>query len=451
VKPLPAFAVHSWLAAVVPAAATRFRVSDPDLAYTLSDAGARVVDHDPEVEIAPLHALGADAPVAIVPIGGRTAPGAGRALRAGDRIASSLAARRRAADARRALKRRGYTEVAVVPWDRDQVIRVPGAPARRGLSAAERFPRGMLLVASRRARGPTALDQALAQAARASGRTLHPAWPVLRASGPVVVAPSAVLRVALGPGRHRLDAQKLALTALSSAPHPLIAERTPAPLGDGVVGLARWTLEQRLPGSPAPHDLDRALLDECTGFAVALHGLPGGEPAAPPAEQAETVAQVLPTDKGQALRALAQRCERELAELPHGFAHGDFCSSNLLVADGRLAGVVDWEHARRGRPPLLDVLHLRLLSATRAGVYEWGDAVRGQLLGARGRAGAVALLDPARRLGLSLSAAQTDALAAAYWLDRVSDQIGAYVERSRDPVWIERNVERVLDTLVARL
>jgi len=36
---------------------------------------------------------------------------------------------------------------------------------------------------------------------------------------------------------------------------------------------------------------------------------------------------------------------------------------------------------------------------------------------------------------------------AAYWLARASYQIGMYVERGRDQVWIERNVTLVLETL----
>src|SRR5919199_836165 len=46
----PAFAGHGWLPAVLPADATRFRVTDPDLAYTLREAGAELVAADPHGE-----------------------------------------------------------------------------------------------------------------------------------------------------------------------------------------------------------------------------------------------------------------------------------------------------------------------------------------------------------------------------------------------------------------
>jgi hypothetical protein len=450
VKPLPAFASHGWLAAVVPAAAMRFRVPDPDLAYTLTHAGARIVDDDPEVEIAPLRDLRAEAPFAIVPIGGRRASPMRRARQVSDRITASLGARGRAVDVRRELRRRGYTDVAVVPWDRDQVMRLPGIAAARSPSLPERFPRRMLVVASRRPAGPSALDHALAEAMRESGRPLVPTWPVPRASGPIMVLQSAVLRVAVGPGGHRLDAQQAALTMLADAPHSVIARRTPALLAEGRVGLARWTLEQRLPGRAAPHALDRSLLDECTEFAAALHGIAAGGDAPTAADQAETVVEVLPEEKARGLRALARRLDRDLAGLPRGFAHGDFCTSNLLVENGRLAGVIDWEGAGPARLPLLDLLHLRLLCATRAGVYEWGGAVTRQLLPAGNGPVASTVANALRDLGLSPSADEARALAAAYWLDRVSSQLGAYVERRRDRLWIERNVEQVVDSLLPR-
>jgi hypothetical protein len=452
VKPPLTFATHSWLPAVVPADATRFRVPDPDLAYTLAHAGARLVDDDPEVEIAPLELLEGRSPVAIVPIDARSAAPSGRARQASDRIAMSMAARVRAAAARRLLRRRGYPHVAGIPWDRDQVIRVPGLAAPHALSLAERFPRRILLVARRGPAAPTALDRALADAAREAGTRLDPSWPLPRAGGLVVLMDAGVLRAALGPGDNRILAQNAALAALAAAaPPPAIRKRAPVIVAEGRSGLARWSLEQRLPGRPAPHAVDRSLLDECVDFAIGLHELGDPGAAGTSSDQAETVGEFLSAEKAEGLRALARRLDRDLSGLPRGFGHGDFCTSNLLVAGGRLAGVVDWEAAGRARLPLLDLIHLELLAATRAGVYEWGGAVRGHLFpGARGGVAPVAV-DYFRGLGLSPSPRQVDALAAVYWLERVSDQLGSYFERRRDRVWIERNVEQVLDTLLTQL
>ncbi len=51
------------------------------------------------------------------------------------------------------------------------------------------------------------------------------------------------------------------------------------------------------------------------------------------------------------------------------------------------------------------------------------------------------------RVGVDLDQPTREAMVAAYWLGRVSSQVGTYVERNRDPVWIERNVVHVLDAL----
>jgi len=408
-----------------------------------------MVEGGADVEIASVDELHSEAPVAIVPIGGGHAWSASRARQVADRITTSLAIRGRAVEVRRELRRRGYTEVAVVPWDFDHVMRVPGTPPLRRPSVPERFPARILVVGSRRGPEPTVLDQAVEDAMRASGRQLRPTRPVPRPSGPIMVLESAVLRVAVGPGRHHLDAQQAALTTLVATADAGVARRAPELLAEGRAGLARWTLEQRLPGRPAPHTLDRALLEECTDFAAKLHAIDAGGDAPTAAEQVEAVTHVLPTAKAAGLRALAHALDRELAGLPRGFAHGDFCTSNLLVENGRLAGVVDWEGSG-ARLAALDLLHLRLLCATQPGVYEWGEAFTRHLLPTPGGPIPATIERSLRDLGLSPVASQAEALAAAYWLDRVSGQLQDWVERRRDGVWIERSVERVVDALLPR-
>ncbi len=449
----PTFATHSWLPAVVPAKATRFRVTDADVAYTLGHAGACLVEEDPDVEIAPLDALAGDAPVVIVPLDGRLAFAPTPMRQAAGRIAASAGVRIRAAEVRRALRRRGYPHVVVLPWDRDQVIRVAGLKRPRHLSIAERLPRRVLLVGSRKTFGATALERAVAEAQREAGRPFEASWPLPRAGGMVLLSAIGVLRVALGPGGHRIDAQKAALAALAAhGPPTVVAERTPTILADGRAGLARWSLEQRLRGNPAPHALDRSILDECRAFLVSLHALGDGDDnaAGTAVRQVEVVADVLPEGARAGLGAAARRIDEQLAGVRRGFGHGDFCTSNLLVADGRLAGVVDWEGAGRGRLPLIDFIHLHLLAASRANVYEWGDAVVRYLLPTARDGGSALLADICRRVGLPTTSERLEAYAGAYWLDRVSYQLGLYVERRRDRLWIERNVEQVVEALRRR-
>jgi len=131
--------------------------------------------------------------------------------------------------------------------------------------------------------------------------------------------------------------------------------------------------------------------------------------------------------------------------MPRGFAHGDFCANNLLTHEGRLAGVVDWEGTNSSCPPMLDLLHL--LAARGADVYRWGPAVTDYLLPLMRRGGDATIRSYLERLDLDPDPPQLEAFVAAYWLARASYQIGMYVERGRDQVWIERNVTLVLETL----
>ena len=46
--------------------------------------------------------------------------------------------------------------------------------------------------------------------------------------------------------------------------------------------------------------------------------------------------------------------------VPQGVVHGDFWPGNLLIADGRICGVIDWESARADGPLLRDLAHFAI-------------------------------------------------------------------------------------------
>jgi hypothetical protein len=444
--PRPFHAGHSWLAAVVPSEASRFRVFDPDIADTLARAGAQLVDDDPDVEIGPVVHLSGEAPIVISNLGVSPASSRSRPRRIASRVRTHADVRTRSERARRALRRRGYSHIALLPWDRDQVLRLPNLARPTRISLAERFPCQVVLVGSRHPRGETAFEHAVSEAGKLVGFTLRPTWPLPRASGLVALCDEGVLRVATGPGGHQIDAQTHALQALAAAsPSGPVAQRVSRILGEGRVGLTRWSFELRLPGVPAPPSIDPSLVESCVEFLVALHELGGDREADRGIEQAQILGCVLAPDKRKRLRELARRVDEALGEMPRGFAHGDFCTNNLLVHEGRLAGVVDWEAANSSCLPMVDLLHL--LAAQRAGVYEWGPVIIEYLLPLMRRRGDTVIRDYLGRLGLDPDPPQLEALVAAYWLARASYQIGMYLDRGRDQVWIERNVTRVLETL----
>jgi len=61
-----------------------------------------------------------------------------------------------------------------------------------------------------------------------------------------------------------------------------------------------------------------------------------------------------------ALRSGATRyLEDQLGDLtcPMGIVHGDLGTSNILVHEGRISGIIDWEAARSHGPPVLDAIN----------------------------------------------------------------------------------------------
>jgi aminoglycoside phosphotransferase (APT) family kinase protein len=445
-----AHAGHGWIAAVAPASARRFRISDPRLAATVAAAGAELADGRPDVEVASVAELVGDAPLAVVSLGGRPRDGLSRFVQAGRRIAGSVRVRADALLAGRELRRRGYPSVGVLTWDLDQVLRVPGLAAPRPLRAAERFQQRAIVVGSRLDRAPTMLDAAVADAAETASIQLEPRLPAMGEALLLMVAEAGVIRVALGPARSQIDAQVAALEALQAAgPPPFVATRVPQQLAAGRSGLVEWSLERRLAGYRPLDRVSRAVLADCIDFLVALHGLDGaGTAEVFPSADAAAIAPFCGDAEAEAVRALGERLDSQLADVPRGFGHGDFWAGNLLIENGRLAGVVDWDAAGPGRVPLLDFLHLHLIAERRPGGIAWGQAIVEYLLPWAQAGGDSAAQEYCRRIGLDPSPALLAGLVAAYWLNRLAYQLTTYADRSERPVWVEHNLGLPLRALV---
>jgi aminoglycoside phosphotransferase (APT) family kinase protein len=438
---------YGWLGAVIPADARRFRVTDPALAAALSDAGAELTEVAPDVEIAPVGELHGDAPVSIAVLGRPRRSGRSFPIRAGRRLISSVRVRFAVGRACRAVRRLGYSSVLVLTWDYHQTLRnqATRAGTRSRHPLPEYLPERALVVGQRAPQTRLLLDAVLVEAGRAIGVPLQADPPSIRTGLLIANAKQGMLRVAIGFGSRQIRNQRAALATLQAfgAP-PLVAERVPWQLAGGRCGLAEWSLERRLPGSRAKHPVSGPLLTDCVDFLVALHSLPAADAQRSTLlEQAEIVARATPPEDAQTLQALAERLEADLADVPRGFAHGDFFHGNLLVEGGRLLGVVDWDAAGVGRLPLLDLLHLR--HATHAvPEVDWGPRLVQQLLPWARAGGDEVARDYCQRLGFSLHQKRLEALTFAYWLDRVSSQLRSQVHRLAQPVWLERNISLVL-------
>jgi hypothetical protein len=451
----PSYPRHNWLPGAIPADARRFQVVDPKLGATLAAGGAELVESEPEVELATPDTLAGDAPYVVIAIDHIPPEGGSRWMRAARRATRSLQVRMRAQRVRRGLRGRSYPMTAVVPWEWEQAVRLPWARAASRSLWSGGFPLGALVIGSRRGRCPTILDSSLAGAGEQIGASLDCGWPLATQAGLVAIAPEGVLRVAIGAARTHLWRQRDALTALeASSPPSEIARLVPDQLAEGKAGLGDWSLEERLPGSPAPSELPPELLEECIDFLVALGQLgDNSTPKSSPSSDAEVIAR---TRRGnhaqglhhaQGLRRLGSRIETLLADVPRVFTHGDFWTRNLLIEHGRLSGVVDWEHGGPGRLPFLDLLQLRL-NMIRASTHQFlGPALVEHLLPWARAGGDEYTRAYARRIGIELSAPELEIFVLAFWLDKVGHELSMFADRVERPVWMEQNVDVVLDAI----
>jgi len=431
---------HGWLSAAVPASAHRFRVLDDDLSQTLRSAGAELTDGPADVEIAGFGRLQGAADVAIVlpsRLGMAPSPTlVGRVVR---RIARSLGLRVWLAGGRLALKRRGYREVRPVLFDMEQRVWVGSVQSVD--RAAERFPRDGALIGFKRERPASLLDRVVEDASAELGRQLSYDAVTLRAGVLLVETSEGYLRVALGDSARQVRAQASALGELHELPIPgEVRSLLPAILASGQTGLTDWTLERKLPGRVPSGALDDSLLEECVTFLVRLGGAGRNVPGDATTPRLGVIKAAVDGPTAARVEAIARSALETVAGLDTVYAHGDFCSTNLLVEDGRLSGVIDWDGASAQRLPLLDLYHLLVLNTPYPDVYEWGSSIVTRLVPLARAGGNDQTEDYLDRLGLSLDADALSALVALYWLDRNAYQFAMYASRSADDRWLRRNV-----------
>jgi peptidoglycan/xylan/chitin deacetylase (PgdA/CDA1 family)/aminoglycoside phosphotransferase (APT) family kinase protein len=442
-RALPPDRENSWLPAVVPASARRFRVEGKGIAATLAEAGGELVDEQPDVEIGSASWLRGAAPTVVVPRALRLPEGGTRIGRAVRRLSSSIGVRARAAGDRIRVRRLGYRRSRIVVWETQSVLLLEGVPSRgRGLTIIEKLPVGALVLGHRSTPEPTVLDAALA-AAGIARRDLAGRPPTVRAGVLVTFARDTVLRTAIGRGAADIEWQREVHAALRAAdPGPVVADRVPWVLADGRTGLARWSLERRIPGSPVDIKLTPPLLEDSVEFLAALFTTTDNGPrTASLQERAEQVATAATPEGAVVARELARRIESALRDVPLGFGHGDYWAGNLLARDGRLAGVVDWEGAGTGRLPVIDLLHLLLSSEALRSRRPHGRVVVEYLE----RIGDDELVASyCERLGLELRPEQLRMLAAAYWLDYTGDQLARSIDPETRPEWVRENVHAAL-------
>lgn len=439
--------LHTWLAVALPGGADTIRVvGNAELAELLRDAGADVTSPHPQVEIASgVDAIVGDAGTAILDLGQNQPDGGGRLRRASRRASAWLSVQRQARAACEGLRAQGYADVRVIAWDYEQPIVLPGMP-RAERSIAERLPERAVVVAHREPGASSLLHDVLHEAAGRFGERPHVRRLLVRAGVLVAILDQSVVRVAVGPASRRIYQQGRVLAALADAP-AVIGERLPLPVHTGETGLATWSVEPRMPGEPIVGEVSGPLLDECLAFLVALHGVGDRTPSRSIADDARRCASVCESAAVQSeLRALGDRLEVILADVPRGAAHGDFWVQNLLRTGGRLAGVFDWDGGGEGRLPLLDLIHLRV-SGYRDGVrISLGTALLRSELDVARQGGDELTRRYCALIGLTPDPAVLEALVHAFWIERAALELELRPDMV-SPHWIDDNVVAVLDQL----
>lgn len=358
----------------------------------------------------------------------------------------------RVATAQRALQRHGYGQQRLVVWESGQPLIEHGTAWIPDTPFAHRLPLNAVVSGSRAANGKTILDAAREQAATvlSAGQIAEPA--LIGSSGVVITgAGHAILRLALGRARELLAAHRSGVEMLMRTdPDRSVARRLPLGLATGDVGLASWSLERRLPGRVAVAVAGEDLLDDCVEFLTGVH-LAGRGMASPVdlRQSAEIIAGACPQDAA-AIRRVANALATDLAEIPRGYAHGDFWTGNLLRDGGRLTGVVDWAAAGPGRLPLLDLFTLRVenlrlkfgLSPAQALLrYAAQDPLRDS-----------AVRDYCQRIDIPLDRRCARRLLTANWFDRLARSLtDSIMEPGRigTRAWRRANVDPVLAALTA--
>jgi hypothetical protein len=239
---------------------------------------------------------------------------------------------------------------------------------------------------------------------------------------------------------HPKDPQRgrAALLALEAARVPLV----PRPLRAGTTAGAAWATETVLPGRHTTQ-LSPDLLEEITGH---LAGLPGA-PTPPGAvdDQLREVASAFP-DRTAALDAVAAAVRRWTASSPSVLTHGDMWLNNVLVADGHLSGVFDWDGWHPAGVPGTDLLNLLAAEERTRSRRDIGSLLISDYWRSAGVVESLGRYVAARGIAMP-DAAGLAAIGVAWWASRVAGSLDRGKRPTEDPAWVERNLVQPLDYL----
>ncbi|MGH2888832.1 MAG: phosphotransferase family protein, partial [Solirubrobacteraceae bacterium] len=285
--------------------------------------------------------------------------------------------------------------------------------------------------------------------------------------GRVGRGPAAVIKYARGPATLRsLRPNASALQSLARAPW-LPAEwraLVPRVIAAGPLGRGAYVAETCLPGRTMEALLrdgaePGALLDASATAIDRLHTATGRSDRFDEALMAELVeaplqrlCTVLAHRPGRASRKALAHLRTELCalagtKLTSAWTHGDLSPGNILIGgpDTAVTGIVDWEAGTTRGLPQLDLLQLLISTRT---------AIEGRELGSvvvelrRDGAWHPHEQQAVRKLDLGAGSPSTRTLVLLAWLAHVSANLRKSTRYAHNPLWLRRNVDPVLHSLL---
>ena len=232
-----------------------------------------------------------------------------------------------------------------------------------------------------------------------------------------------------------------ALQALESAG----VGRVPRPVARGETAGASWGLETRLPGQHTVR-LTPSLLDDIRG---SLLELPGS--AAPQRAIDDQLAEVrlgFPSH-ADAIDAASAAAQRWSAGMGSVLVHGDLWLNNVLVADGRLSGIFDWDGWHPAGLPGTDLVNLLAAQERTRSRRDIGDLLIADYWRSAEVRDVLSAYFKARGRPLP-DAPGLAAIGVGWWASRVAGSLDRAWRPADQPVWVARNVDAPLER-IARL
>jgi hypothetical protein len=256
----------------------------------------------------------------------------------------------------------------------------------------------------------------------------------ISARGPMRGRGPVVLRVAGAGSPVEPSRAADALVELETLSLPLI----PRLAAQGQAGPAAWTTETLLPGRRAG-SLSPGLVAAVADFCARLP-----HDGSPPTAFASDIAGLI--DRLPRFRAplleLEARAAPVIAALPSVLRHGDLWRGNLLVQDGALTGVVDWDAWHPSGVPGTDLLHLVASARAFATRQSFGELMRERPW--ERASFTAAATGYWRKLGIDPTRETLEAIGIAWWTMHTKANLQRHPHMVADERWLTRTVESLL-------